>query len=611
MKVVMCLRGVVVVGLVGGLLAVAPAARADQQTSREQLHATLWMQRSAEYRELVAQTWRLATERLEAARAPGTAALEQQTMDAVKLASLPTAIVVDLDETVLDNSFYQARLLRDREGYQESSWRAWMLQASAPAVPGVAEFLGAAAAAGHRVFYLTNRTCSVIASETVECPEEAATQRNLSALGLPGAEDRDNLLLRGERPEWRGSEKGSRRAWIAARYRIILMAGDDLRDFVDRPLFAARRAELAPLFGTRWFLLPNAMYGSWERELADPACEAGMAQDECAARVLARKYALLDADPAPLELTPRGAWDPSAKRLRVASWNIEYLVEPATYAALAPACVSDGGRISGAERALPCGVVPRLDRTKADFAALRDYAARIDGDVIALQEVDGPRAAAHVFPGYQFCFSARPNVQKNGFAIRRGLPHRCEPEYLPLSLADTQRRGVVVTLFPGTDNEMTLLSVHLKSGCPAGPMNDAANPACAILSSQVEPLEQWIDAQARAGKRFGLLGDFNRRLILDGREARNASGQLVNLWPEIADGDPRGAALIDVTRGTRFVKCVDNDPFEHYIDTLLLGSDLAQRWQRSSKIRVPYSRTDFERYKLSDHCPVGAELSLH
>jgi len=154
----MCLRGVVVVGLVGGLLAVAPAARADQQTSREQLHATLWMQRSAEYRELVAQTWRLATERLEAARAPGTAALEQQTMDAVKLASLPTAIVVDLDETVLDNSFYQARLLRDREGYQESSWRAWMLQASAPAVPGVAEFLGAAAAAGHRVFYLTNRT---------------------------------------------------------------------------------------------------------------------------------------------------------------------------------------------------------------------------------------------------------------------------------------------------------------------------------------------------------------------------------------------------------------------------------------------------------------------
>jgi 5'-nucleotidase (lipoprotein e(P4) family) len=581
-------------------------ARGD--TGREQLHAVLWMQSSAEYRAIAAQTWRLATERLPSLTQPGSAALEQWGIDPQRLASLPTAVVVDLDETVLDNSFYQARQARARRDYDDESWNAWMLEGAATAVPGAREFLQAAAAAGHRVFYVTNRECQPAVGDP--CPQKTATQRNLVALGLPGASDPDSLLLRRERAEWSGSDKSVRRAWLGERYRIVALGGDDLRDFVDRPIFEARRDELSPLFGTRWFLLPNAMYGSWEREIAGGACAAGTSADECSRRVLERKYQRLELAPPPLALDGARDWSPARDRLRLATWNIEYLVEPSTYAALAGSCVADGGRVPGALRRLPCATVPRLARDEADFATLRRYAARLDADVVALQEVDGTSAAGRLFPGHDYCFTSRPNLQKNGFAIRRGLPHRCEAEYLPLSLDDRFRRGVVVTLFPGEANEMTLMAVHLKSGCPDGPISDAARSDCASLAAQVPALEAWIDAQARAGRRFAVLGDFNRRLSEERGPARDAEGRLQNLWPEIDDRDPPAADLVRISEKLKFSKCVSNDPYSSFIDEIVLGRDLAARVRPGGYVRVSYSDADARERRLSDHCPVGVDLSL-
>ena len=588
--------------------ATAAASAGPGETGREQLQAVLWMQAATEYRAIAAQTWRLATERLPALALPGSAALEQWGMDPQRLAALPTAVIVDLDETVLDNSFYQARQARARRDYDDPSWNAWIEEAAATAVPGAREFLQAAAAAGHRVFYVTNRECQPAAGEP--CPQKAATRRNLVALGLPGADDADSLLLRRERAEWSGSDKGVRRAWLGERYRIVALGGDDLRDFIDRPIFEARRDELSPLFGTRWFLLPNAMYGSWDREIAAGACAPGMPAGECSRRTLERKYQRLESVPPPLALDGVGAWSPARDRLRLATWNVEYFVEPSTYAALAGGCVADGGRVPGALRRLPCAIVPRLARDEADFATLRRYAAQLDADVVALQEVDGPGAASRLFPGYDYCFTARPNVQKNGFAIRRGLPHRCEPEYLPLSLEDRFRRGVVVTLFPGGANEMTLMAVHLKSGCPEGPISDAARSDCAALAAQVPALEAWIDAQASAGHRFAVLGDLNRRLSEERGPARDAEGRLQNLWPELDDRDPRGADLIRVSEKLKFSKCVSNDPYTSFVDEIVLGRDLAARVRPGGYVRVTYSDADARERRLSDHCPVGVDLSL-
>jgi acid phosphatase len=278
----------------------SPSASAPPVVGRETVNATLWMQRAAEYRIAAEQVYGLATERLTTAiAAPGTAVVEQRDADPATLARLPTAVIVDLDETVLDNSFYQARRALAGGEFDESSWDAWVSEGAAPAVPGAVEFLRAASRAGHKVFYVTNRSCPRGTAPGAGCPSREATLRNLVALGLPDAGAPDALLQRGDRPEWSGSSKVSRRAWVAERYRIVALAGDDLHDFVDRADYAQRREELAPLFGTRWFLLPNAMYGSWERALVGGACTPDMDAATCAAAHTARKYALLDPAPAP------------------------------------------------------------------------------------------------------------------------------------------------------------------------------------------------------------------------------------------------------------------------------------------------------------------------
>lgn len=276
---------------------IKPAAAAPPTVGRETVNATLWMQRAAEYRIATEQVFGLATERLASSiAAPGTAAVEQQGMDPARLAALPTAVVVDLDETILDNAFYQARRALAGAEFDEPSWNAWMAEGAATAVPGAIEFLQAASRAGHRIFYVTNRACPRGTAPGASCAEREATLRNLAALGAPGATDPGNLLQRGDRPEWTSS-KVSRRAYIAQTHRIVALAGDDLHDFVDRAEYARRRDELAPLLGARWFLLPNAMYGSWERAVVSGACTPDMDAAACAAANTARRYAALEPDP--------------------------------------------------------------------------------------------------------------------------------------------------------------------------------------------------------------------------------------------------------------------------------------------------------------------------
>jgi len=284
-----------------GLLLFSSSFAADDTSiiGREQVNATLWMQRAAEYRIAATQIYRLATERLASTvAAPGSAAVEQQQTDPAALASLPTAIIVDLDETVLDNTFYQAQRIRAGSDYDEPSWQLWMQEAAAPAISGSVEFLQAAARAGHRIFYVTNRECRVLAEYPADpCPARTATLRNLQTLNLPNAADPGALSLRRERLEWSSSNKTVRRAWIAKTYRIVALVGDDLRDFIDRPDFEVRQAELMPLFGTRWFLLPNPIYGSWERGITADACSADMSRSACASATTLKRYAALEEHP--------------------------------------------------------------------------------------------------------------------------------------------------------------------------------------------------------------------------------------------------------------------------------------------------------------------------
>jgi acid phosphatase len=571
----------------------ALAAEPEEPIGRESLHATLWMQTAPEYRAAALQVYKLAGERI-GSPMRGSAAVEQSQVADDVLARLPTAVVLDLDETVLDNTVYQARLMRDHTTYNAKSWGDWVGAGEAEAVPGARDFIARARSLGHTVFYISNRDCTAPPPTAADpCPAKTATLKNLVALGIDAAPDPARLLLRGENPDWSKSSKTTRRAFIAASYRIVALVGDDLGDFVDPQVFAADRERLEPRFGASWFVLPNPIYGSWTKSF-DTVDE---------------KYAALHTADVVLELPGGGRWNGNETRVRIASWNVEYLLTPATQLALQATCAQNGGMVGGDDRTLPCAITQHAPRTEGDYASLRNYATQLHADIVALQEVDGPDAAEQVFPGYDFCFSTRAHTQKNGFAIRRGLPHRCEPEYEPLSLNNAVRRGVVVTFFPGTNNEFRLMSVHLKSGCPAGPLT-APGRNCELLSRQVAPLEAWIEGEANAGHRFGLLGDFNRRFTIEKGPARDAEGRQLNVYAEIDDGVPAASKLTNITGAAKFTPCTSDSEYREFIDNILLGRDLAKSVVKKSFVRVVFNDQDAKTHWLSDHCPVGIELRL-
>ena len=232
--------------------------------AHDNLNAVLWMQSSAEYDAAARSVYQAAASRLDEALAdPAWDALDPaERTNAASLAALPPAVIMDVDETVLDNSPYQARLVRDGAMFEPGSWGRWVEERRARPVPGVEAFARAASERGVAIVYLTNRTEQM----------EAATLDNLRALGLPAA---DPMLFLGKGSagcEQAGSAKDCRRRQVAARYRVLMQFGDQLGDFVAVPEEgpAGRQALVdrhAAWFGERWWMLPNPSYGDWEPAL--------------------------------------------------------------------------------------------------------------------------------------------------------------------------------------------------------------------------------------------------------------------------------------------------------------------------------------------------------
>ena len=248
----------------------APAALAHPH---EQLNAVLYTQTAVEREALCLQAYRLA--RLELDRAlrdrSWTAAKEQ----GKGYRSLPPAVILDIDETVLDNSAEQARLVLKSEAYSPQTWKAWVDKKLATPIPGALAFTKYAASKGVRVVYVTNRRAA----------ELEATRANLEALGFPLAKGEDPILTRdGGSGRWKDdSDKGERRKVVAQKYRILLLVGDDFGDFLsgvktDVKKLAELLQENVAWVGARWIMLPNAMYGSWEAALYDH--QPGKPQDE-------------------------------------------------------------------------------------------------------------------------------------------------------------------------------------------------------------------------------------------------------------------------------------------------------------------------------------------
>ena len=235
--------------------ALAPVALA--QDANDNLNAVLWMQKSVEYKANAEAVFALAKIRLDEALKDKswTAAPAEQTGD---FKNLTPAVVVDADETVLDNSGYQAWMVMEGETFNPKTWTQFVNSQTSTAVPGAVEFAKYAESKGVRVFYVTNRTKV----------EEPATRENMRKLGFPLTANIDTIMTAKEQPDW-GSAKGTRRAAIARHYRILLLVGDNFGDFTDAYKGSVDERqkvyeENAARWGHDWLMLPNPSYGSFE-----------------------------------------------------------------------------------------------------------------------------------------------------------------------------------------------------------------------------------------------------------------------------------------------------------------------------------------------------------
>src|SRR2546423_6608135 len=231
------------------LFSCAIAVNGQQQADNTYIEAaTLYQQASGEARALEWQTYLLARMLLDRDLRNHRIRMRR-------------AIIVDVDETILDNSRYQAMLIKRGVNYPEG-WTDWCNRAEATPMPGAVEFLSYAHSRGVRVFYVTNR----------KIPEQEGTARNLKNVGFPEVND-ETLRVR---TDDKNDSKQPRRDWVYKRYHVVLLMGDNLNDFsevfeksktVPSRLDATEKSKSQ--FGTHFIVMPNSMYGDWENAIYD------------------------------------------------------------------------------------------------------------------------------------------------------------------------------------------------------------------------------------------------------------------------------------------------------------------------------------------------------
>ncbi len=241
--------------------------------------ATQWFQTSAERQVLSEQVYHQALQAVNHAMDdPQHTALPIQTAFPGRI-RLPLAVILDVDETVLDNSAYQAMLIEKGKTFPYG-WDDWIARAEAPAIPGVLHFMDALEQRHVTPIFITNRHCAKRPGKILPCPQERDTIRNLLKIGISSDIRAESVMLAGEEPGW-NSEKEIRRITLLNQFRVAAIVGDDLGDFMPgvRNASPASRIKAAKdagkNWGKLWFMLPNPMYGGWLQALkaGEPAPE--------------------------------------------------------------------------------------------------------------------------------------------------------------------------------------------------------------------------------------------------------------------------------------------------------------------------------------------------
>lgn len=232
-----------------------------------------WVQQSAEFEAVAMQVYRKAGEDLlDKINDRSWSALPEQE----NAGHLPPAIIFDVDETVVNNAEFQLTLVPP---FSDEKLDAWNAANVAKGMPGVAGFAARAQALGVELFFITNRPCRKDDLTGELCPQKRVSTQDVIEAGI--ATDEDHVMLAYEQPGW-NKEKKNRRDVIAMNYRVIMLIGDDLGDFIA----CSRRRAVAPCtegatadsrqratmqyrdyWGNGWYILPNPMHGSWTTAL--------------------------------------------------------------------------------------------------------------------------------------------------------------------------------------------------------------------------------------------------------------------------------------------------------------------------------------------------------
>jgi 5'-nucleotidase (lipoprotein e(P4) family) len=216
-----------------------PAEAPSAENAAERHREVHWVRAAAEYRALAVQVYRSAGDRL------------REIADTLSVDDW--AVIMDADETLLDNSEFERRIAETGQPFEESLWSEWVREEAAGAVPGAVDFVALVRRLGGRVAVVTNRDEEL-------CP---ATRRNLEALGIRSAV----VLCEVDTGEKEGRFRMVRDGTAATGLpplRVVMWVGDNVGDFPgqDQSLRDAPASALEP-FGRTYFVMPNPMYGSW------------------------------------------------------------------------------------------------------------------------------------------------------------------------------------------------------------------------------------------------------------------------------------------------------------------------------------------------------------
>jgi 5'-nucleotidase (lipoprotein e(P4) family) len=245
------------VGAMGLMALPDRAADTAPVPQNDDLAAVLWDQTSVEAKANAIGAYALGQMRLDQGLADKSwTAAKEQTGD---FQNLPPAVILDVDDTVLNTSAYQAWTVKAGTSYSGKTWDDYVKAEKDVAIPGAVEFTKYAASKGVTVFYVTNRTEG----------QEAPTVEEMTKMGFAMGDGKaDTFLANGEQPDWK-SAKGTRRAFVAKSYRIVLLFGDNMGDFTDEytgsisDRDAVYAKEMAH-WGHDWIAIANPTYGSWQ-----------------------------------------------------------------------------------------------------------------------------------------------------------------------------------------------------------------------------------------------------------------------------------------------------------------------------------------------------------